>query len=94
MIAVRVANNRDDLLGVVAVSNPTQRGATVEIQLPRPAIFLTGDRDEYSDGRLLEGYREQIGPNVTVTVFSGVDHFWWGSDDRLAEAATAFLRSL
>lgn len=93
MVALRVASGRTDLAGMIAVSNPTERGPKVEIQLPMPTLFLTGDRDEYCDGALLTEYRDQIGPDVTVTVFPGVDHFWWGSDDRLAQAVSAFLSS-
>jgi len=94
MVAVRVASGRDDLAAVIAISNPTERGPKVEIHLPMPTLFLTGDRDQYCDGDLLTEYRDQIGPNVTVTVFPGVDHFWWGSDDRLVEATAVFLRGL
>jgi hypothetical protein len=94
MVALRVASGRDDLSTVIAVSNPTKRGSKVEIHLPMPALFLAGDRDEYCDGDLLTEYGDEIGPNVTVTVFPGVDHFWWGSDDRLVEATATFLRGL
>jgi alpha/beta superfamily hydrolase len=94
MIAFRVAAGREDLAGVIAVSNPTQRGPKVEARFAVPALFATGDRDEYSDGELLREYREQLGDDVTVEVFPGVDHFWWGSDDRLIEVVSAFLRRL
>lgn len=94
MVAVRVASGRDDLAGMVAVSNPTKRGPKLELRLLCPTLFVTGDRDEYCDGELLKEYREQIGPDVTVEVFPGVDHFWWGSDDRLIESITAFLLRL
>ncbi len=41
---------------------------------------------------LLAEHREQLGDDVTVVVHPGVDHFWWGSDDRLIETVSEFLR--
>jgi uncharacterized protein len=91
MVGLRVASGREDLAAVVAVSNPTQRGTKVEIQLRAPTLFVTGDRDQYCDAGLLMEYREQLGDDVTVEVLPGVDHFWWGSDGRLIEIVTGFL---
>ncbi|HUF52660.1 MAG TPA: alpha/beta fold hydrolase [Dehalococcoidia bacterium] len=93
MMAARVATGREDLAAAVLVSIPTQRGPTVELGLPMPALFVTGDRDEYCDPDLLLEFREQIGPDVAVEVLEGVDHFWWGSDERLAEIVGGFLGS-
>jgi alpha/beta superfamily hydrolase len=93
MVAVRAAHERQDLAAVVSVANPTQRGPKVEVHLPRPTLFITGDRDPYCDGALLEEYRTQIGPDVTVQIVPGVDHFWVGSTDRLQEAVAAFLKT-
>ncbi len=93
MIALRVASGREDLAAVVSTSNPTQSGTVVEIRLKAPTLFVTGDRDEYCDYKLLEEYREQLGDDVTVAVVQGVDHFWWGSDDRLIDVVSGFLRA-
>jgi alpha/beta superfamily hydrolase len=94
MVALRVASGRRDLAGVIAVSNPTQRGPMAEVHLQAPALFATGDRDQYCDSELLKEHREQLGDDVTVEVLPGVDHFWWGSDDRLTETVAAFLARL
>lgn len=91
LVVLRYANGRDDLSAVVSVSNPTQRGPKVELCMRVPTLFVTGDRDAYCDGALLTEYREQMGKDVTVVVHRGVDHFWWGSDDRLVETVAAFL---
>lgn len=91
MVALRYASERTDLAAVVSVANPTVRGPKVEIQLPVPTLFVVGDRDQYCDGELLQEYREQLGPDVTVEIMHGVDHFWVGSTDRLQEAVSAFL---
>jgi len=83
---------REDLSAVVAVSNPTLHGREVELYLRAPALFVTGDRDEYCDGALLSEQRTQLGDDVTVVIHPGVDHFWWGSDDRLIGTVSGFLR--
>ena len=92
MVSLRYANERDDLAALVAVANPTVRGPKVEVHLPMPTLFITGDRDEYCDGELLQEYREQLGPDVSVEIMRGVDHFWVGSTDRLQEAVSGFLQ--
>jgi alpha/beta superfamily hydrolase len=93
LVALRYADGRADLSGVIAVSNPTQRGPMVELYLRSPALFVTGDRDEYCDSALLTEYRERMGDDVTVVVHPGVDHFWWGSADRLILPVSVFLRA-
>ena len=92
LVVLRYADGRDDVPAVVVVSNPSQRGTRVDLQLRSPALFVTGDRDEYCDSALLTENREQLGDDVTVVVHEGVDHFWWGSDDRLIETVSGFLR--
>jgi len=90
-VAINVTSGRDDLACLVAVSAPTARGKKVEVQLRCPAIFVSGDRDEYCDTGLLAEYAPQMGDAVEVAVMEGVDHFWWGSDGRLIEAVQGFL---
>jgi alpha/beta superfamily hydrolase len=91
MVALSAASGRDDLGAVVAVSNPTKRGPRVEIKMLAPTLFVTGDRDQYCDGELIKEYRTEIGDDVSVEIVPGVDHFWWGSDDRLIEIVRGFL---
>lgn len=91
-VALRVANATEGLAAVIAVSNPTERGPKVKLHLKLPALFVTGDRDQYCDSNLLLEYRGELGDDVTVEVLPGVDHFWWGSDGRLIEIVGEFLR--
>jgi alpha/beta superfamily hydrolase len=90
-VALSAAHEREDLAAAVLVASPTQRGPKVEVRLPMPTLFITGDRDPYCDGALLEEYRQQLGPDVTVEIVRGVDHFWVGSTERLEESVAAFL---
>lgn len=90
-MALNYANSHPDLAAVVAVSQPTFAGARVEINLDPPLLIVAGDRDQYCDVDLLSEYRSQLGKDVTLEVVPGVDHFWWGSFDRLEEVVLAFL---
>ena len=90
-MAVLAADRRDDIAALVLVSAPIQRGERVENELRCPTLFIAGDRDQYVDAPLLVEYAPQFGPDITVEVLSGVDHFWWGSDDRLIEIVSGFL---
>ena len=91
IVAVRYTSRRTDLAALVCVANPVQRGPRLELHLPMPTFFITGDRDQYCDAVLLEEYRTRIGPDVTVEVVPGVDHFWGGATDRLKESVVPFL---
>lgn len=92
IMAVRYAHKRGDLAALVLVANPVQRGPKLELHLDAPTLFITGDRDPYCDGKLIEEYRTQIGDDVTLEIVPGVDHFWVGSEGRLVDAVTRFLR--
>jgi alpha/beta superfamily hydrolase len=92
MMAIQVADHSDDIAALVLVSNPNQRGDKLTLQLPMPTLVATGDRDAYVDHALWLEFQDQLGPDVRVEVFPGVDHFWWGSDERLIEVVSRFLR--
>ncbi|HEY5639253.1 MAG TPA: alpha/beta family hydrolase [Dehalococcoidia bacterium] len=80
--------------GLVLVSLPTVAG---EVAVPGgtfPLLLVSGDRDEYSDTAALASLAEATGERARLAVMPGVDHFWWGSDDRLTETVSAFLRAL
>jgi len=80
--------------GLALVSLPTIVG---ELSPPGGAfrlLFLSGDRDEYSDTAALARLAEAAGERARLEVMPGVDHFWAGSDDRLIETTATFLRRL
>jgi alpha/beta superfamily hydrolase len=56
-----------------------------------PVLFVSGDRDDYSDPAELQRLAEGLGERAELVVIPGVDHFWAGSDDRLKDAVSAFL---
>ena len=66
-------------------------GTITKIHVACPLLLVSGDRDEYSDPGALARLAEPLGDRAEVVIITGVDHFWWGSDDRLAEAVSSFL---
>jgi alpha/beta superfamily hydrolase len=80
------------LRGLVAVSPPTIGGWPGGGAMDCATLLVAGDRDPYCDAALLERHRAELGDDVTVVVHPGVDHFWWGSDERLIETVSGFLR--
>lgn len=88
-IALRAADQENRAL--VAVSTPTINGGLPRIEATCPILLIAGDRDEYSDPNALASFAEAAGPQAELIILPGVDHFWWGSNDCLAEATSAFL---
>jgi len=81
------------LRALVAVSPPTIGGwLSGAPSIACPVLLVAGDRDEYCDPDALRHIATAIGPAAEVVVLTGVDHFWWGSDARLIETVSAFLR--
>jgi len=91
IMALRHAAASPGLAAAIAVSPPTVAGPLDGIFIEPPLLLVAGDRDEYCDTSVLASYREQVGRNVQLEVLPGVDHFWWGADDRLAEVVTRFI---
>ncbi len=80
--------------GLVLVSLPTITGDLAPPGGKFPLLLVSGDRDEYSDTAALASLAEAAGERARLEVMPGVDHFWWGSDDRLSETVSGFLRAL
>ncbi len=88
-VALRAAAG--GLRGLIAISTPTVSGPLPQVEGVCPLLLISGDRDEYSDPKELARWAETIGPQARLVILPGVDHFWWGSADRLEEAVSNFL---
>ena len=89
--AVALAAADDQLRGLIAVSCPTTDSSGSSARPSCPVLFVSGDRDEYSHPDQLQRLAREIGPQAEVVIHAGVDHFWWGSDDRLSQTVAGFL---
>ncbi|MBI2913653.1 MAG: dienelactone hydrolase family protein [Chloroflexi bacterium] len=79
-----------DLCAVVAVSTPTIARGLSDIDVRCPALLVVGDRDEVAPPSRLSALAAAI-PGAELAVVPGADHFWWGSEDRLARIVSDFL---
>ncbi len=89
--AMAVLSVDETTRALICVSTPTISGAISQIDASCPVLLVSGDRDEYSDTATLARISEPLGDRAELVILPGVDHFWWGSDDRLAEIVSAFL---
>ena len=80
-------------LGLVAI--PTR-----QLQAPglsgydSPVLFATGSRDTVSSLEAVQTVASARGENAVVLAAQGADHFWWGQEERLAEAVRDFFAPL
>lgn len=89
--AVALNLNPPDIGALIAVSVPTISGPLPKLDAAHPLLLVSGDRDEYSEPAALAHFVETVGARAELVILPGVDHFWWGSDDRLAEVVSGFL---
>jgi alpha/beta superfamily hydrolase len=90
-VAVRVASE-DDIRAFVGVSLPTMmplEGVTLDC----PALFVSGDEDEYSDADDLSELVDKLGPGAELKLLPGLGHFWFGVERDLKEIVTPFLKA-
>jgi len=88
-VAIRAADH--GIKALLGVSVPTVAFEVVAPANLCPVLFVSGDRDEYSDPSALHEIAGELGERASVVIMPGVDHFWWGSDERLVATAGEFL---
>ena len=91
-VAVRAAASGGDLRAFIGVSVPTimpLQGAT----LACPALFVSGDQDEYSDAGELTAFVQGLGPQAELNLLPGLGHFWFGVEHELKSIVAPFLKA-
>ena len=56
-----------------------------------PKLFITGERDRLAPPGELQKLVECLPVPKSVRIVPGVDHFWWGSERRVADVVADFL---
>ncbi len=90
-MALRAARDDRGLVALIAISLPTGGDWPAGADTGCPILFLSGDRDEYSDPEALRRLAAGLGDRAEVAIMRGVDHFWAGSEERLREAVSEYL---
>jgi uncharacterized protein len=91
-VAVRAAASAGDLRAFIGVSVPTimpLQGAT----LACPALFVSGDKDEYSDAGELTAFVQSLGAQAELKLLPGLGHFWFGVEHELKSIVAPFLKA-
>jgi uncharacterized protein len=89
-VALQAADER--LSALIAVSLPTSMPLK-EVRVTCPALFISGDQDEYSDADALTRLVRGIGPNAEPKLLPGLGHFWFGVERDLQAIISPFLRA-
>jgi hypothetical protein len=91
-VAVRAAGSASDLRAFIGVSLPTSVPLG-GVNLACPALFISGDEDEYSDPGKLTGFVRSIGAQAELKLLPGLGHFWFGVEPDLQNIIKPFLQA-
>jgi alpha/beta superfamily hydrolase len=58
----------------------------------RPLLVISGAEDTVVPAGALEALRPKVPASVRLEIMAGVDHFWSGREDTMADAVAAFFR--
>jgi uncharacterized protein len=89
-VALRAAASADELRAFVGVSLPTSMPLD-GVSLACPALFISGDEDEYSDAGKLAGIIRSAGSQAELKLLPGLGHFWFGVEHDLKNIIAPFL---
>ena len=91
MEAIRMGLTPDS---IILISPPLDFISFDGLKLPDvPRLVTIGNHDDFCSIESLEKWlSSQPGPTVTLEIFPGVDHFYWGAERDLSAKIEAFLR--
>jgi alpha/beta superfamily hydrolase len=90
--AVSLHATDEQLDAFIAVSLPTAM-ALKDVRVACPALFVSGDHDEYSDANELTRLVGGLGPQAELKLLPGLGHFWFGVERDLKAILEPFLRA-
>jgi alpha/beta superfamily hydrolase len=57
----------------------------------KPKLLVSGDRDNYSPLPNLQALFTKLSEPKSLIIVDGADHFFWGQEDKVAQATVEFL---
>ena len=91
--AVAVGAAADSVLSAyVGVSLPTTMSLD-GVTMACPALFVSGDEDEYSDADDLTEFVTSLGEKAELELLPGLGHFWFGVERDLQGLVEPFLKT-
>lgn len=92
MVALMAAKKSTKMRALAAVSPVVTPGLMQGLSLP--AYIICGTRDHVISTDTLVQEAEKISPPAKVELFEGVDHFWGGFEQEMAEKVAAFFTGI
>ena len=89
--AVALHATDERLNAFIAVSLPTAM-ALENVPFVCPALFISGDQDEYSETDELTRFVRGLGAKAELKLLPGLGHFWFGVERDLRAIIAPFLR--
>ncbi len=81
----------EDVRALITVSTPTSMGAIAAPTVACPALFVSGDADEYNDPQAIRKLAGDSAGVAEAVIVPGVDHFWSGGEEQMRAAVGEFL---
>lgn len=81
----------EDVKALITASTPTSMGTIASPSVECPALFVSGDSDEYSDPVAVEKLAAASVGEAEVVIVPGVDHFWSSGDEQLLAIVGTFI---
>lgn len=91
IVALSVAVE-DQRVKAVAGISPFVQPANLLDHYAKPKLFASGANDEFVNAKNLEALFQRLPEPKELAIYPGVDHFWWGSEDQMAEKVSEFFR--
>lgn len=90
LVAFAVAVEDQRIKAVAGISPFIQPGDLLH-HYARPKLFICGTHDEYINAKSLEQLVLTLPEPKELTIYPGVDHFWWGDEEKVAERVGQFF---
>ena len=90
--AVALVAADDQVAALAAISPPPFGHVIPPPAIHCPALLMTGDRDDVAPPAHVTALARTLSAQCRVEVVPGADHFWWGHEEKLAEAVARFFR--
>jgi alpha/beta superfamily hydrolase len=81
----------ENVKALITVSTPTSLGTVEAPSVACPALFVSGDADEYNDPQSIRKLAEESAGEAEAVIVPGVNHFWSSGDGELRAAVGEFL---
>jgi len=91
MVALAVAVE-DPRVKAVAGISPFIQPPNLLDHYSHPKLFVCGSHDEFINLQTLESLVKKLPGPKELAVYPGIDHFWWGEEEKMAERVADFFR--